>query len=358
LWPNSAASAEQAKQLDRSCYAMGKPAAKQGDKITATDTHIILIPSPGGPVPTPTPMPFLGTIMSGCSTDVLIEGKPAAIVDSVAVNQPIHIPAGGPFQKPPSNQGKIIMGSTGVFINGKPAARQGDQAITCNDPSDLPIGQVIAVGTVFIGETGAGAPVKPLESQKPTKLIQAKIGQQGKITSAKWAKNRAKCGEAVEAIVETNGFEDGTPADFIIWEKDVDGRDDFIAKVQGEVRGNKVTFEWKYSPEQLELDLQKEVEEQEGEPEYYFSVDIEGNESRSKLLTLTHTLEICLETELGEPLDGVKYTVTLSDGQKRTGKLKSGKAIIEDAPYGEFSVEVEGFYFITKDSKGAKKENA
>jgi uncharacterized Zn-binding protein involved in type VI secretion len=31
------------------------------------------------------------------------------------------------------------------------AARNGDMAITCNDPADLPVGQVVAVGTVFIG---------------------------------------------------------------------------------------------------------------------------------------------------------------------------------------------------------------
>jgi len=100
---------------------MGKIAAKQGDKIQATDTHILLVPSPGGPVPTPTPMPFVGTIMSGVSTDVFIEGKPAATVDSVAMNMPPHIPAAGPFQKPPTNQGKIMVQIKGVFINGKPA---------------------------------------------------------------------------------------------------------------------------------------------------------------------------------------------------------------------------------------------
>jgi uncharacterized Zn-binding protein involved in type VI secretion len=96
-------------------------------------------------------MPFTGTIMSGCSTDVFIEGKPAATVDSIALNQPVHIPAAGPFQKPPTNQGKIIAGSAVVLINGKPAARNGDTAMTCNDPADMPIGQVVAVSTVFIG---------------------------------------------------------------------------------------------------------------------------------------------------------------------------------------------------------------
>jgi uncharacterized Zn-binding protein involved in type VI secretion len=43
------------------------------------------------------------------------------------------------------------MGSTTVLINGKPAARNGDTALTCNDPADLPAGTVVAVGTVNIG---------------------------------------------------------------------------------------------------------------------------------------------------------------------------------------------------------------
>jgi len=38
-----------------------------------------------------------------------------------------------------------------VRINGKPAARSGDTALTCNDPADLPVGTVVAAGTVRIG---------------------------------------------------------------------------------------------------------------------------------------------------------------------------------------------------------------
>jgi uncharacterized Zn-binding protein involved in type VI secretion len=323
---------------------MSKPAAKQGDKIIATDTHILMVPSPGGPVPTPTPMPFNGMLTSGLSTDVFIEGKPAATVDSVAVNQPPHIPAGGPFQKPPTNQGKILVGSTGVFINGKPAARQGDQAITCNDPADAPIGSVLAVGKVFIGETGAAAPVKP-PPPPPTqpKLLKAKLGQPGKITNAHWEKNHAKCGEKIKMMVETKDFEDGTPASFIIWEEDIDGENNFIAQIDEKVQGDKVVADWVYSSEQVELDLEREVKEEEGEPEYFFSVDIEGDEARSEILTFTHTLEINLVDEDGASLDGVEYTITLSDGTQRKGRLKDGKATIEDAPYGRAIVEVEGY---------------
>ncbi len=130
---------------------MGQPAAKQGDQIMATDTHIIMIPSPSGAVPTPLPHPFTGVLDGKLSTDVKIMGMPAATVDSTASNMPPHIPQGGPFQKPPSNKGTIKFGSATVKINGKMAARNGDLAMTCNDPADLMIGQVIAVGTVFIG---------------------------------------------------------------------------------------------------------------------------------------------------------------------------------------------------------------
>lgn len=132
---------------------MGQPAAKQGDQMLAADIHIVMVPSPGGPVPTPVPHPFIGTINGGLSTDVFVLGVPAATVNSTATNMPPHIPIGGPsFQKPPGNQGQIIMGSTTVLINGKPAARNGDTAMTCNDPADLPVGQVISTtATVLIG---------------------------------------------------------------------------------------------------------------------------------------------------------------------------------------------------------------
>ncbi len=133
---------------------MGQPAAKQGDQITAVDTHIVMVPAPPGPpVPTPLPHPFSGIINGNLSSDVKIMGRPAATVGSTADNTPPHIPTppGVSFQKPPANKATIQMGSMTVKINGKAAARNGDTAMTCNDPADMPVGTVIAVGTVMIG---------------------------------------------------------------------------------------------------------------------------------------------------------------------------------------------------------------
>ena len=133
---------------------MGQPAAKQGDQIVAVDTHIVMVPAPPlPPVPTPLPHPFTGVIGGGLSADVKIMGMAAATVDSTADNTPPHVPTppGVSFQKPPSNKATIKLGSPTVLINGKMAARNGDMAMTCNDPADMPGGKIIAVGTVFIG---------------------------------------------------------------------------------------------------------------------------------------------------------------------------------------------------------------
>ena len=130
---------------------MGQPAAKQGDTIVGVDIHIIMIPAAAGaPVPTPLPHPFNGMLDGSLSTNVKIMGRFAATLGSTATNNPPHIPMGGPFQKPPMNRGQIITGSPTVMINGKPAARAGDTALTCNDPADLPVGKVVAVGTVVV----------------------------------------------------------------------------------------------------------------------------------------------------------------------------------------------------------------
>lgn len=128
---------------------MGQPAAKQGDRVTAIDTHIVLTPQ--GPAAMPNP--FAGVLSGGLSSDVKISGQPAATVGSTADNAPPHVPVSPAtgFQRPPSNKGTVQAGSPTVMINGKPAARNGDKALTCNDPADLPAGTVVAAGTVLIG---------------------------------------------------------------------------------------------------------------------------------------------------------------------------------------------------------------
>ena len=129
---------------------MGQPGARKGDRITAMDMH--LIQPPGTSPPVSVPHAFSGIIDGELSADVTIGGQAAATVDSTATNTPPHIPSGGSFVNPPSNKGTMVKGSLTVTINGKGAARAGDTAKTCNDPQDLPVGTVVAAGTVTIGD--------------------------------------------------------------------------------------------------------------------------------------------------------------------------------------------------------------
>jgi uncharacterized Zn-binding protein involved in type VI secretion len=128
---------------------MGQPAAKKDDQVVGTDMH--LVQPPGASAPVLLPHPFSGKLDGQLSSDVNIMGKPAATVDSTATNSPAHVPQGGTFVKPPANRATVRMGSPTVKINGKMAARNGDTAMTCNDPADAPMGTIIASGSVNIG---------------------------------------------------------------------------------------------------------------------------------------------------------------------------------------------------------------
>lgn len=105
---------------------MGKPAARITDMHTCPmqTPAVVPIPHVGGPVVGP-----------GCPT-VMISGMPAAVMGDMAV-----------CTGPPDT---IILGSTGVFFGGKPAARVGDQSAH---------GGAISLGcpTVMIGETATSS---------------------------------------------------------------------------------------------------------------------------------------------------------------------------------------------------------
>lgn len=132
---------------------MGKPIARAQDQVVATDQHIVLVPTAGGPVPTPLPHALVGMLDGGLSSTVKANGRSVATVDSTATNQPPHLPTppGVSFQSPPANRGTVSMGSGTVKVGGKAVARTQDVVCTCNDPVDQQIGQIVAVGTVMVG---------------------------------------------------------------------------------------------------------------------------------------------------------------------------------------------------------------
>ena len=136
---------------------MGKPAAKKGDKIvsaTPGDIHIVMVPSPGGPVPTPLPHPCSSDIKMKLAKKVNVQGKAGAMKGSKSKHTPPHFPTppGVSFQKPPKNEAEVYTASSNVNYEGRGAAMLGDTGMMCSDPSDTPVGVlVIPPGTVYVG---------------------------------------------------------------------------------------------------------------------------------------------------------------------------------------------------------------
>jgi len=128
-----------------------EPVAKRGDRVVGVDTHIVLVPSPTGPVPTPMPMAFDGELVADPCATVFVDGEALALEASTAQNRPGHVPAGGTFQQPPSNLATVARGSESVFADNRAVARSKDPARCCNDVPDDETGHVIADSTVFAG---------------------------------------------------------------------------------------------------------------------------------------------------------------------------------------------------------------
>jgi len=327
------------------------PAAKQNDQIVGVDTHIIMIPTPGGPVPTPLPHPFAGMIDSGCSTSVNIMGMPAATVDSMASAMPPHIPQGGPFQKPPSNKAKIIMGSNDVFIGGGSGgggggSGGGDSATTEAQAQEIEEGHTLDVKFVDKG----GKPIMGVEYQVENpdggKIVGPLTGQVKKsgvkegdhkislraITRCAWSENAARDGDKVKMQVETIGIEDGVTAIFQVWQRDINRADQEIACVDDiQLSGGKVEAEWAY--EYSEEDDDENRGPGYSYPQFYFTVQLENMKSRSGILDYKDWIELELLDENNDPLADEEYEIRFSTGEVRRGRLDSnGQARIEGIP--------------------------
>jgi uncharacterized Zn-binding protein involved in type VI secretion len=135
---------------------MGQPAAKKGDQVVATDTHIVMVPAPPAPpVPTPLPHPFTGLVLDpmGAAMNaamgggvVLVNGLFVTNCGTGVMNIPPHLPVPGPFAKgKPENDAELWFGALNVSMGGSLAVRLGEIALSCSDPVRMPTSVVIAI---------------------------------------------------------------------------------------------------------------------------------------------------------------------------------------------------------------------
>ncbi len=335
------------------------PAAKQGDQVIGIDTHIIMIPSPGGPVPTPLPHPFAGIIDGGLSSSVKIMGMPAATVNSTASNTPPHIPQGGPFQKPPTNKAEIILGSTDVFIGngggggGGGGGGSSTEVTTAAAAVEAAEGHFLDVKFVDKGGkpiSGVKYNIKGPEGDLSGGDLTGEIKRKGiaegdyeislrGIIQAGWSKKGANVGDKVKLIVETIGFEDGEKAKLEIFVKDSGFADKSFKTLDSEVNGNKVEVEWEFDVDQSLLEIQESKGRKYSSPAYYFIVRIGNMTSRSSVIKYQDWIELELTDEEGNKIGGAEYTLHQQNGQIIKGNLDdNGYAKVEKVAPGKVRV--------------------
>jgi RHS repeat-associated protein len=112
---------------------------KHFDPILGLDIHIILIPTPAGPVPTPLPHPYIGFMLDPLDwipkigASVWVNGLPRSQAGTAGFEVPKHIPMGGMFQKPPTFESEMFMGSSTVSIEGEPFSFLALPLLSCHD---------------------------------------------------------------------------------------------------------------------------------------------------------------------------------------------------------------------------------
>ncbi len=339
------------------------PAAKQGDQVVGVDTHIIMIPTPGGPVPTPLPHPFAGMIDGGLSSSVKIMGMPAATVQSTATNMPPHIPQGGPFQKPPANKGEIMLGSTNVFIgNGGGGGGSGSGSGTAKATATAAAVQQQEghyLDVKFVDKegkpvSGAKYKIKGPDGRESSGDLTGEIEVKGvpegnhdiklsAITKASWSVAEAAVGDKVRMEVATVGVDSGERAVLEIFIKDSNFADHSFETIETKIDSDKIEVEWELKVDEKLYKAQEYKEDKDySNPSYYFTVSTAGLKQRSGLLKYRDWLELELKDDEGKAIGEAEYKIFLPSGAVIEGKLdKNGYAKVEKIPPGNVRVEYD-----------------
>lgn len=156
-------------------------------------------------------------------------------------------------------------------------------------------------------------------------------------------------GRRVKLLIDFQGFPDGRLVQFEIWRRKGE-KEEKVSEVYGVTKGGKGIGRWIPRIERKEhLPLEEKISQQVEEEKYYFIAKIDDKEVKSSDMVFTYPLDIYLEDEDGEPIDGVEYAITFSDGSKKKGVLKNGHAKFEEAPLGKFKLELKGHEFVFED---------
>jgi len=348
---------------------MGKPAARQGDMtvhggtITVgcptvliggqpaarlTDMHTCPMQTPAAP----SPIPHVGGPIVGPGVPtVLIGNMPAAVVGDSCVC------VGPPDTIAPPGCPTVLIGTGGGGGGGGGAGSGGSvKAAIKAEAAELKEMKELNVRFEDKGGfpiSGVGYSVKDPDGHNSEGILAGrlkKVGKEGNyeialkaITKAAWSKNLAEVGDKVKLTAEVAGIESGAKATFIIYMRDGNFADRAYRSLEAQISSGKAEADWEFQVDDQLLGGQKErAGRHYSSPSFYFVVQTSGIQQRSGYLKFKDWLELEITDEDGQPMAEREYSVRLSDGSIRKGKLdRDGKARIENVPPGRAEVTID-----------------
>ncbi len=189
-------------------------AAKHYDPVIGIDIHIIQPPGPVPPVPVP--HPFIGYVLDPMDyvpivgATVFINGLPRGLAGTQGIGMPPHIPIGGTFVKPPTNECEIFMGVATICCDGDALSCLTMKALSCHCIGMPPIPRPWKKGSVkslmlptsTVMSIPGGPPV--LIAGPPTISLMAMAKSLGKSALGKAFKKfkKSKVGKKIAAKVK------------------------------------------------------------------------------------------------------------------------------------------------------------
>lgn len=163
-----------------------------------------------------------------------------------------------------------------------------------------------------------------------------------KISNLKWDKNEAARGDKLNLTADIKGAYDGAEATIEIYEHDDNDAHELITSFPVLVKNQKIKTEWEfqYTDDTDNIPTDEESENGYKNPEYFFRVIIGGVSEDSGLMKFKDFIEINIANEYGKILSGLRYSLTLPNGEKKEGKVNDDGIISENnLPPGKCKIE-------------------
>lgn len=172
--------------------------------------------------------------------------------------------------------------------------------------------------------------------------LEIRLIKTGRIRNARWSVDTARVGDEVTLIVDTPGYEDGTPVTFSIFEQDNDSKHDFIERIESSVSNERAEARWTYSYTSDDDDIRSSGRESLNTttPEYYFIVGVADEEISSDWLEYRNWINVLLRDSNGNAVANTGYILITSEGEREGITDSSGRIQEDNLPQGEIKIKL------------------